>query len=133
MVFEWKTIQFIDYSKKTPNIQVTPVSLPHNENQESIFIKGDKKTHQVQFDSILYLESIGSYVKIHVENETIISLDRLTNFENKLPKNLFLRIHRSYIIAIKKVNTIEGNRVKINKKEIPVGSVYKHNLTKFIK
>jgi DNA-binding LytR/AlgR family response regulator len=125
--------KLLDTSEKTPNIKVTPVSLPNNENQESIFIKGDKKTHQVQFDSILYLESIGSYVKIHLENETIISLDRLTNFENKLPKNIFLRIHRSYIIAIKKVNTIEGNRVKINKKEIPVGSVYKHNLTKFMK
>lgn len=125
--------KLLDTSEKTPNIKVTPVSLLNNENQESIFIKGDKKTHQVQFDSILYLESIGSYVKIHLENETIISLDRLTNFENKLPKNIFLRIHRSYIIAIKKVNTIEGNRVKINKKEIPVGSVYKHNLTKFIK
>jgi len=125
--------KLLDTSENTPNLQVTPVTLPNNENQESIFIKGDKKTHQVQFDSILYLESIGSYVKIHLENETIISLDRLTNFENKLPKNLFLRIHRSYIIAIKKVNTIEGNRVKINEKEIPVGSVYKHNLTKFIK
>lgn len=125
--------KLLDTSEKTPNIKVKPVSLPNNENQESIFIKGDKKTHQVQFDSILYLESIGSYVKIHLENETIISLNRLTNFENKLPKNIFLRIHRSYIIAIKKVNTIEGNRVKINKKEISVGSVYKHNLTKFMK
>ena len=85
--------------------------------------------HQVQFDSILYLESIGSYVKIHLKNETIISLDRLTNFEIKLAKNLFLRIHRSYIIAIKKVNTIEGNRVKINKKGIPIGSIYKHNVS----
>jgi len=125
--------KLIDTSEKTTNSQFIPVSLSNNENQESIFIKGDKKTHQVQFDSILYFESIGSYVKIHLENETIISLDRLTNFENKLPKNLFLRIHRSYIIAIKKVNTIEGNRVKINKNEIPVGNVYKHNLIKFMK
>ena len=72
-------------------------------------------------------------MKIHLENETIISLDRLTNFANKLPCTHFLRIHRSYIIAIKKANTIEGNRVKINEKEIAVGSVYKHNLNTYIK
>jgi len=103
-----------------------------NIEQESIFIKGDKKIHQIQLNTILYLESIGSYVKIHLENETIITLDRLTNFENTLPKNLFLRIHRSYIIAIKKINTIEGNRIKINETLIPIGSVYKHNLDNFI-
>ncbi len=125
--------KLLDTSKNTIISPVTPVSTPNNENQESIFIKGDKKMHQVQFDAILYLESIGSYVKIHLKNETIMSLDRLTNFENKLPSHLFLRIHRSYIIAIKKVNTIEGNRVIINEKEIPIGSVYKLNLTKFIK
>ena len=102
--------------------------------QENIFIKGDKKIHQVQLNRILYLESIGSYVKIHLENDnTIITLDRLTNFENTLSKSMFLRIHRSYIIAIKKIDTIEGNRIKIKKNEIPIGSVYKHNLNDFIK
>lgn len=101
-----------------------------NITQESIFIKGDKKIHQVQLHTILYLESIGSYVKIHLENETIITLDRLTNFENTLPSNLFLRIHRSYIIAINKINTIEGNRIKINEIEISIGQTYKSNISK---
>ncbi|WP_074406236.1 MULTISPECIES: LytR/AlgR family response regulator transcription factor [Aquimarina] len=103
-----------------------------NQN-DSIFIKGDKKVHQIQLNSILYLESLGSYVKIHLENETITSLDRLTNFENTLPKNQFLRIHRSYIIALKKIQTIEGNRLKITGIDIPIGNVYKHNLTNAIK
>ncbi|WP_109853161.1 LytTR family DNA-binding domain-containing protein [Aquimarina sp. AU58] len=103
-----------------------------NQN-DSIFVKGDKKMHQIQLDSILYLESLGSYVKIHLENETITSLDRLTNFENTLPKNQFLRIHRSYIIALKKIQTIEGNRLKITGIDIPIGNVYKHNLTNAIK
>ncbi|WP_106791385.1 LytTR family DNA-binding domain-containing protein [Aquimarina sp. Aq78] len=100
---------------------------------DSIFVKGDKKMHQIQLDHILYLESLGSYVKIHLEKETITSLDRLTNFENILPKNQFLRIHRSYIIALKKIQTIEGNRLKVAGVDIPVGNVYKHNLTHAIK
>ena len=125
--------KLLDTSEKTTISQVTPVSLSNDESQESIFVKGDKKMHQVQFDAILYLESIGSYVKIHLKNETIVSLDRLTNFEDKLPKNLFLRIHRSYIISVKKIKTIEGNRIRIGEVDIPIGSVYKHNLTEFLK
>ncbi|WP_420574423.1 LytR/AlgR family response regulator transcription factor [Kordia sp.] len=100
---------------------------------ERIFVKGDKKIHQVQLDDILYLESLGSYVKIHLENEMITTLDRLTNFEKTLPPTQFLRIHKSFIIAVKKIQTIEGNRLKIAETSIPIGNVYKHNLTKIIK
>lgn len=100
---------------------------------ERIFIKGDKKIHQIQLNDILYLESLGSYVKIHLENETITTLDRLTNFEKTLPTNQFLRVHKSFIIAIKKIQTIEGNRLKIGEATIPIGNVYKQNLTKIIK
>lgn len=100
---------------------------------ERIFIKGDKKIHQIQLDAILYLESLGSYVKIHLETETITTLDRLANFEKTLPANQFLRVHKSFIIAIKKIQTIEGNRLKISETTIPIGNVYKHNLTKIIK
>lgn len=116
--------------KPTKNTQELINTSTDTIEQKSIFIKGDKKIHQVKLNTILYLESIGSYVKIHLENEIIITLDRLTNFENTLPKNLFLRIHRSYIIAINKINTIEGNRIKINEIEIPIGQTYKSNISK---
>ncbi|MCH2196453.1 LytTR family DNA-binding domain-containing protein [Kordia sp.] len=76
---------------------------------------------------------MGSYVKIHLENETITTLDRLTNFEKTFPINQFLRVHKSFIIAIKKILTIEGNRLKIGEATIPIGNVYKQNLTKIIK
>ena len=110
----------------------TPTNTTPIDN-ETIFVKGDKKIHQVPLNSILFLESLGSYVKIHLENETITSLDRLTNFENSLPKTQFLRIHRSYIVALKKIQTIEGNRLKIGKIHIPIGGVYRHNLDRAIK
>ncbi|WP_394748991.1 LytR/AlgR family response regulator transcription factor [Spongiimicrobium salis] len=94
----------------------------------SIFIKGDKKIHQIQLDDILYLESLGSYVKVHTERETITTLDRLMNLENKLPSKWFLRIHKSYIIALKHVRSIQGNRLQIGEVVIPIGNVYKRNL-----
>jgi DNA-binding LytR/AlgR family response regulator len=123
-------VDAIKSSKKTLNNPNTSID---SEEQKSLFIKGNKKIHHVQLNTILYLESVGSYVKIHLEKETITTLDRLTNFENSLQKNLFLRVHRSYIIAVNKINVIEGNRIKINGTEIPIGSVYKHNLNNFIK
>ncbi|GAA0713373.1 LytTR family DNA-binding domain-containing protein [Aquimarina litoralis] len=131
--------KLLETSKSKSELEMTVNTSPKvnsssvNDHEEHIFIKGDKKTHQVALDTILYLESVGSYVKIYVEDKTIITLDRLTNFENKLPQNLFVRVHRSYIIAIRKIDFIEGNRIKISDKHIPVGSVYKQNLAKFLK
>jgi DNA-binding LytR/AlgR family response regulator len=129
---EQKKMLEVAQQKETTNRPSSPTTVTNNEN-DSIFVKGDKKIHQVPLTSILYLESLGSYVKIHLENESITTLDRLTNFENSLPKKQFLRIHRSYIVALKKIQTIEGNRLKIRGIYIPIGSVYKHNLDNILK
>lgn len=125
--------KLLDASK----IEVSASQAIQNQTQETtidrIFVKGDKKIHQIPLDSILYLESLGSYVKIHLKHETITTLDRLTNFEKTLPSHQFLRIHKSFIVAIKKIQTIEGNRLRIAEATIPIGNVYKQNLTKIIK
>lgn len=115
------------------NQQMAEKSPKSAQSDDSLFIKSDKKTHQVLLSDILYLESYGSYVKVHLQNEIIITLERLTNFENSLPTSQFIRVHRSFIIAIKKIQTIEGNQVKIHGEMLPVGSVYKHNLLDIIK
>ncbi|XRE44775.1 Two-component transcriptional response regulator, LuxR family [Tenacibaculum discolor] len=127
--------KLIEEATKPTIIQDVNTSSVSNTNTtvgEQIFIKGDKKIHQVTLNSINYLESIGSYVKVHLENETIITLDRLGNFEKLLP-NTFIRVHKSYIIPTKKIEVIEGNRIKIQETYIPIGRAYKHNLTKLIK
>ncbi|WP_066309868.1 LytR/AlgR family response regulator transcription factor [Aquimarina aggregata] len=108
-------------------------TVTNKSSPETIFIKSDKKTHQIRLDKILYLESYGSYVKIHLENEVIVTLDRLKNFETSLPKAYFLRIHKSYIVSIANIQTIEGNRLLISQTYIPIGSVYKHNINRIIK
>lgn len=127
--------KLIEKAAKPTIIQDVNTSSVSNTNTtvgEQIFIKGDKKIHQVTLDSIHYIESIGSYVKVHLKNETIITLDRLGNFEKLLP-NTFIRVHKSYIIPTKKIEVIEGNRIKIQETYIPIGRAYKHNLTKLIK
>lgn len=102
----------------------------HRASSESMFVKSDKKMHQVQMASILYLESAGSYVKIHLEDKTIMVLERLAHFEKTLDSKQFIRVHKSFIIAVDKIDLIEGNLVQIGDRRIPVGQTYKVNLSR---
>ncbi|HAS40984.1 MAG TPA: DNA-binding response regulator [Microscillaceae bacterium] len=115
-----------------PPSETTPVVEQTNTAQESVFLKSDKKVYQVYYQDILYLESLGSYVKFHLKDQVIITLERLSNYEKSLPPSLFVRVHKSYIVNIKKIQVIEGNTVKINQLDLPIGSVYKSNLKKII-
>lgn len=120
-------------TSSTPVAPTTPAISSHAPSSTGrIFVKSDKKTHQINLSDILFLESAGSYVKIHLEDEMIMVLDRLGNFENTLPKADFVRVHKSYIVAIPKIKTIEGNRIYIAGTPIPVGQVYKVNLKRLL-
>lgn len=115
-----------------PSIQPASVVPAPEPMPDTVFLKSDKKVYQVSYQDIIYLESLGSYVKFHLSNQVIITLERLSNYEQSLPANSFVRIHKSYIVNIKKIQVIEGNTVKINALELPVGNVYKSNLKKII-
>jgi DNA-binding LytR/AlgR family response regulator len=111
--------------------EVAQVSTPASE--ERLFIKGDKKIHQVGLSDIIYLESYGSYVKVHLEHETIITLERLTNYETKLVGKGFIRIHKSYLVPVQRILVIEGNELTIGGKKLPIGAVYRHNVNELFK
>jgi len=100
---------------------------------KKIFIKGDRKYHQIALADICYLESYGSYVKIYLKDQMILTHETTTHFEKLLPKSTFLRVHKSYIIAIPKIETVEGNRLKIKDKLIPIGNFYKKEVQLLIK
>jgi len=124
----------INLEKAAASASASPSSSPIASTQlEPLLIKGDKKIHRISLDDILYLEGAGSYVKVHLANEMIMTLERLAHFETILPSDQFVRIHKSYIISIRKVSTLENNRLFINSHKIPVGKVYKHNLNKVFK
>jgi len=99
---------------------------------DRIFIKSDKKIHQLHLNQILFLESAGSYVKIYMEAEMFMILERLSHFENLLPSKQFMRVHKSFIVSINKIRTISGNRILIAEHEIPIGQTYKLNLKKLL-
>jgi len=96
-----------------------------NDFPNKIFIKGDRKYHQIALSDILYLESYGSYVKVFLKDTMILTHETTSHFENLLPKPDFMRVHKSYIVATQKIEIIEGNRLKIGAKQIPIGNFYK--------
>lgn len=103
--------------------------LKKNFNEAYFFIKVNKEQVKIFYKDILYIESIKDYLKIITLTKTYITYDRLMYMEEKLPEDKFLRIHKSYIIAIDKVTIIRHDSVIINDKELPIGRVYKQNFT----
>ena len=116
-------------NNKTKN-DVLP-SLSENKS-ETIFLKSDKKQFQVKLATILFVEAYGNYCKVVTESETITVREKISEFLEKLSKVDFLQVHKSFIIAKKHINIIEGNRIKINSYFVPVGKTYKENLNSLL-
>lgn len=99
-------------------------------SKERFFVKGDKKYHQIAIDDILYIEAYGNYTKLHLTDEMIISHEKISEFESTLLPQKFLRVHKSFIVAKDKIKLIEGNRIKIQDHEIPIGQTYRSMVNK---
>jgi DNA-binding LytR/AlgR family response regulator len=90
-----------------------------NEN-EYLFLKVDRKFVKIKISDILYIESLKDYIRVTTKSTSLISYQSLTAITEKLPPDMFMRIHRSFTIAIDKVNGIESNCVEIEGKLIPI-------------
>lgn len=103
-------------------------------NEEFLFIKSEYKIRRINFSDILYIESMKDYVKIYSVSEPkpLLSISSMKAMELKLPEGRFMRVHRSYIVNLEHVNTIERNRIIFGKERIPVGDQYKEKFQKFL-
>jgi DNA-binding LytR/AlgR family response regulator len=98
-----------------------------------IFVKTEYKTLRVDLDDILYVEGLKDYVLIHTRQKKIITLLSLNKMVEKLPPTHFLRVHRSFIVAVNKMDSIERNRIRIGDAEIPVGDLYRDGLGRWVR
>lgn len=89
-----------------------------------IFIKVDKKMMKINIEEILFVEGMKEYIKIVTPDKTYITHKSLTSLSEELPSDKFLRIHKSYVIALNKVKSLEGNRIQILSYTIPIGRNY---------
>ncbi len=100
--------------------------------QEYLFLKVDNKLVKVNFSDIVYIEGMKDYLKVFVKDKLLVVHKTMKSIEDLLPKNKFIRVHKSYIVSLGVVNSIVGNMVEINGKEIPIGANYKDQLIKMV-
>lgn len=108
-----KALDFLQQQEKS--------SSEFQKEDDFFFIKSDGKYLKIFFEDILFLEGLKDYVFIHTSTEKYLTLISLKNAEKELPPADFLRVHRSYIVALDKVEAIEGNQVRIGEQLIPIG------------
>jgi DNA-binding LytR/AlgR family response regulator len=111
-----------DFVKEQAEVKPSPEST-------FIFFKADKKIHKYYFADILFIEGSGNYVKIHTPNEKpLMVLDKLTELQDKLPRNKFLRVHKSFIVNVEHIEKVEGNMLTIKEKVIPISATFRQDL-----
>jgi len=120
---------------KVSEAQVTKTIVKEVSNEvttKRFFVKGDKKHHQIDLNDLLYIEAYGNYTKLFLKDEMIVSHEKISHYETMLTDGDFLRVHKSFIVAINKIKFIEGNRILINEHKIPIGQTYKNSVTKLL-
>lgn len=89
-----------------------------------IYLKSDRKMIKVMLDDILYIESARDYLKVYTQNNAIVTRQTISSIEAMLSENEFIRIHRSYIVSIKKIDSFTHETVEIGDMELPIGKFY---------
>ena len=101
---------------------------PANGNEPYIYLKADKKMVKVLLNDIRYIESLKDYVRIKTSGRDVITHQTISYFEEKLPEDQFIRIHRSFIVPINKIETFSASAIEVPGKELPIGRMYKNQV-----
>ncbi|MFC1636255.1 LytR/AlgR family response regulator transcription factor [Planctomycetota bacterium] len=97
-----------------------------------IFLWSNKIEHKVKYAAIRYVKGYGNSVEVHMDDEMIPVWETMTTVEESLPKSAFLRVHKSFIVAIDKIDKIERNTIRMGEAEIPIGKHYKKDVTQMV-
>ncbi|AYN04528.1 MULTISPECIES: LytTR family DNA-binding domain-containing protein [unclassified Flavobacterium] len=100
------------------------IKVENHRVEPHLFIKVDKKMIKINIDEILFVEGMKEYIKVITLDKTYITHKSLTALSDELPADRFMRIHKSYLIAVNKVKSIEGNRIQIQSFTLPIGRNY---------
>jgi DNA-binding LytR/AlgR family response regulator len=120
------------------NLPVVPTfpqdMMTNNEPGPSfLFLRADRKNLKIQLHEILFVESLKDYVKVVTKDRTIVSKQSISTIEENLPEEAFLRIHRSFIVSINKIESFTAGLIQVGKYELPVSRSYRHEVEKALK
>lgn len=115
----------------TLSAQVSPPVEKEPSPESFIHFRSDRKTLKIALDDILYIESLKDYIKVVTKVKPIVTKQSISSLEENLPDN-FLRIHRSFIVAINKIEAYTSDLVHIGKHELPISRSYRHEVEKIL-
>ncbi|HNW99630.1 MAG TPA: LytTR family DNA-binding domain-containing protein [Bacteroidales bacterium] len=119
-----KVYDQISSSQKTA-VPPVVVAEPAQEGKNYIFVKTEYRMQRVDFKDILYVEGLKEYLIIQTATGRVITLQNFKTMEEMLPSSNFVRVHKSYMVAMDKIEFVERNRIKISDKLIPIGDTYR--------
>ena len=124
-------LQAVNKFFETQTVIVSQVDVEEpSVKSDYIFVRSERKMVKINFDDILYVESLSDYIKIHTKDTVLVTRETISNLEMKLPSQQFLRIHRSYIINLSKTDSYTNEFIEIDKNAIPISRTYKENVLK---
>ncbi len=118
------------YQATQEEVQNTePVKVNNGHQEEAfIYVKENKKVVKVHLSDILYVEGLSEYVQIYTPGKKIITKTSMTNMSNKLPEDCFMRIHKSFIVSLSKIEAFTSSSIEVPGKELPIGRSYKNSV-----
>jgi len=126
-------LQAVDKVSSRINAATAPIEkIIPNASQPFIFVKDGTKLVKVMWADILYIEGLKDYVTIHTRQQKVVSLQRLKALEEQLPPDQFIRIHNSFIVSLRAIDTIHKNEVHIGTAALPISDSYKKSFRDFI-
>ncbi|HEY0272935.1 MAG TPA: LytTR family DNA-binding domain-containing protein [Chitinophaga sp.] len=133
-----KPISFERFLKSVTKVQEylskekQPASADSGKLNDYIFIKTEYKIIKINLEDILFIEALKDYTKIYTQNQPVLTLRSLKSFETKLPQEKFIRVHRSYLVSLDKINSVERNTVMIANQPIPISEGYRDRFYELI-
>ena len=109
----------------TNSSETVPQQSSPEPGKDFIFVKTEYRLQRVGLGEILYVEGLKDYVSLYTPDERILALQTMKTMEEKLPASQFVRVHKSYIVALNRIESVERNRIYIGKAVIPIGDTYR--------
>ncbi|CAM1360584.1 DNA-binding response regulator [Tenacibaculum sediminilitoris] len=123
-----KPIAFDRFLQAVQKVFESSPEIKVSDKKDFMFVRADRKMVKINFEDILYIESLGDYVRVITINDVIVTRETISSFENSLPNNNFIRVHRSYIVSIPKISSYTNEYIEIGKKAISISRSYKESV-----
>ncbi|MDB5087042.1 MAG: DNA-binding response regulator, LytR/AlgR family [Mucilaginibacter sp.] len=123
IIFE-RFLTAVDKAAKAGSLQ----NKTDDDQETTVYLKSGPQTYPVKLSEILYLEKDGNYMTVHLKDKRILIRENMSGVFNLVPASDFIRVHKSYVVAIKHVTMIEAHQLMVNSEKIPIGSSYRESL-----